>query len=395
MSTDTPSVDFTYPDGGQLQVFRHDPKLNHPLKKYNRKEDIAEECDLIMAGRELESIMRCNGWPLSQVSGSQSFTLTIKRKLRDKLTHEPQILLCSFTGPAAQDIPQEVVAKVYDPLYYVFKRPTSNFDPALKPYARNARVVSQYVREAKVYDYLQERKLRTITRGCVPDYYGSWITAMPAVRTTHPAEYPKQRAVCLILMEHLPGDTLCDLTWNPIAQVSDRGLYRDDTPHQRYAYPEKWLTFAMRQWLETEARIHQTKLSDLDLYAQNIMVVPSPVEAMNKLVKDWDAGRDPLAVVLTGKKKGDEDKLIGGLPRPRIVVIDFADARLPNEYTTIADLPTSPMTKYWEEWTGSSGEKLFPLWWRDDEKRQKWLRKEFGGENAKKYLPVDESIFKK
>lgn len=66
------------------------------------------------------------------------------------------------------------------------------------------------------------------------------------------------------------------------------------------------------------------------------------------------------------------------------MIIDFGQAKTAHE-ALVQELPESPLERHWSSPRGLAVEQLGPSWWFSTEKRQEWLKKEFGEEKAKYY----------
>lgn len=121
-------------------------------------------------------------------------TLEITDEIRVKEDGGAQIVVCRLSG-----LQQEVVAKIYDPLYYGFANRMWSAQPRDVTYEADM----DYAREVAALSELDDQLGGTD----VPKYYGSWTFQIPL-------DLPdgrKTRDVRLVLMEHIKGTVMTDL----------------------------------------------------------------------------------------------------------------------------------------------------------------------------------------
>ncbi|POS73060.1 hypothetical protein DHEL01_v208550, partial [Diaporthe helianthi] len=116
--------------------------------------------------------------------------LTINGHLSVGVANGAQVVTCSITpNEEATGQPFQAVAKIYDPLYYRFKKLI-----AYEPCDVDTESDMDYSREAAAYEYLQETGR---TGSFAPLYYGSWTFCLPVtIRGT-----TQTRPVRMILIE--------------------------------------------------------------------------------------------------------------------------------------------------------------------------------------------------
>lgn len=121
-------------------------------------------------------------------------TLEIVDEIRVKDDGGAQVVVCRFSGEK-----QEVLAKIYDPLYYGFADRMWSDRPRDVTYEADM----DYSREVAAYSELEEQLGGTD----IPKYHGSWTFQLPLDLP----DGQKTRDVRLILMEHIKGRPMTDL----------------------------------------------------------------------------------------------------------------------------------------------------------------------------------------
>lgn len=110
-----------------------------------------------------------------------------------------QILFCPVIPQKPSIVPFIAVAKIFDPLYYLF---ISNISYSPERVVDNAD--KDYSREAATYEHLCKVGQAGLF---APDYFGSWTFSL---LISHDGQ-TQQRHVRLILIEHLAGTCMRDL----------------------------------------------------------------------------------------------------------------------------------------------------------------------------------------
>lgn len=121
-------------------------------------------------------------------------SLEIVDEIRVKNDGGAQVVLCRFSGEE-----QEVIAKIYDPLYYGFADRMWSDRPRDVTYEADM----DYSREVAAYSELDDKLGGTD----VPKYYGSWTFQLPL----NLPDGQKTRNIRLVLMEHIKGRPMTDL----------------------------------------------------------------------------------------------------------------------------------------------------------------------------------------
>lgn len=269
--------------------------------------------------------------------------LTIKKVLASGNSRGAQVLLCSIRKPNAE--PFTAIAKIFDPLYY-----SSVTDIACSPIEVVDLVDGHYSREAAAYEFL-----RSIgqTGSFAPEYFGSWTFSLPISYEGQ----ERQRPIRLILIEYLAGACMRDL-------FVENGPGQIDASHLSAQY--RLRTLAML--LEGVVRQHHAGLSQRDLAPRNVIILPHPDEFPDD----------------TGPK--------------RVVLIEYnisvvwelsTNGKLPFQ---LARLPQNPNQQYWEDSLIDFEGWTLPEWYRNPRLRQEWLVREFGGDQAVLYEPVEEQV---
>jgi serine/threonine protein kinase len=153
-----------------------------------------------------------------------------------------------------------LVAKIYDPLYYVFEQREGWNDTVwCADY--------NYAREARSYEELDSEFGGTI----VPKYYGSWTCDIPTESFTGLTHRP----VRLILIEHLDGPSLVDM--------------------QPTKLDEKQRHSIMGKALEALVDIEHSSVITGDISPRNIMCCGSDLKSPDLLVAIIDFGDAVIA----------------------------------------------------------------------------------------------------
>lgn len=162
-------------------------------------------------------------------------TLDIINKIRVKDDGGAQVVVCKFSGEQ-----QEVVAKIYDPLYYGFADRMWSDRPRDVTYEADM----DYSREVAAYAELDGQ----LGGKDIPRYHGSWTFQLPFdLPDGH-----KTRDIRLILMEHIKGQPMTDLKPESFSESTRMDL--------------------VTRMVETVARIQFAGVRHGDVSQRNIMV---------------------------------------------------------------------------------------------------------------------------
>lgn len=295
----------------------------------------------------------------SSAASSRTARLTITSTIAVADGRGPQVVACSVEEPAAKTPGAKprtytAVAKIYDALYYPFEDRDYDGIPVDPTY----RADMDYTREAAALEHLKDAKGQL--EGFTPLYFGSWTFSLDV---RYKGKIVK-RPVRLVLMEKLTGASMLS-------------LYRADTTDQNtgsnaHHINEEWRLAVLAKVLEGEVRQHHGGVSQWDMAARNVYLVPPRgASALNP-----------------------------GAGTPRVVLIDYNNSIVWKE-TTIgalddqhpnAKLPPSPMWKYWHQSLPEFYGWLPKEWHNKHKLRQQWLVKTFGGKNAGAFAPVKEKL---
>lgn len=159
--------------------------------------------------------------------------------------------------------------------------------------------------------------------------------------------------------EHIRG---CDL--DDIATNSEYGEYREENFRK---LDENYRLFVWARLLEAITWLQHIGIIHNDLFTRNIMLNPAPVLDDNKNVDD--------RTTATASQ------------RPRVVIIDFGNAKFVEDTLLVPrGLPQNPMLKWWHSMSNHIVGGWVSQWWELDlPARRRWLLREFGGENAGRY----------
>jgi len=272
---------------------------------------------------------------------SRMARLTILEPLAVTGGRGAQVVACTVESEAGQKR-CEVVAKIYDPLYYSFPNKIAPSVPTDVCFYADV----DYSREAAAYEYLQKAGQ---TGDFAPEYYGSWTFAIPIQH----GGMTMLRPVRLVLIEWLKGPTILSLCLTPGGVQYDK-VYRLEI---------------MARIMDGIVRQRHIQINQRDESPRNIILTPQAA-----------------------------DKLDAELPRyPRPVLIDYNIARV-MEQTNYRKyfvnhphhkLPCNPMEYFnagsiWNEF-----EAWTPIeWLTNRELRTEWLISRFVDKNSSKYAPL-------
>jgi hypothetical protein len=248
-----------------------------------------------------------------------------------------QVVTCSITPNGETGQSFQAVAKIYDPLYYIFKR----------CYAHAPRNVvteadKDYSREAAAYEYLQETGQ---TGSIAPAYYGSWTFTLPITSRGK----TQTRPVRLILIEHLGGTSI-------------RGSLIHNGPEHvgkdAFHYPEEYRLEILALAMDGYVRQVHSGIDQLDFADRNIMLAP----------------RHP----------GHNVPVVAGLSLPRVVLVDYnaaivyTQSKMGRQPHMDWPRPCNPMWYFWDESMDDFGGWVPLEWHRNPKFMQQWLQKRFG-----------------
>ncbi|KAG8164538.1 hypothetical protein KVR01_006456 [Diaporthe batatas] len=179
-------------------------------------------------------------------AGEEAQTLEILDGLRVREDGGAQIVVCRVSGK-----PQELVAKIYDPLYYGFAHRMWSDQPRDVTYEADM----DYSREVAAYLELDGQ----LGGADIPKYHGSWTFQLPL-------ELPggkKTRHVRLVLMEHIEGTPMTDL--------------------KPELYPESTRMDLVTRMVETVARVDFAGVSHGDVSQRNVMVCLTQADTVDRV----------------------------------------------------------------------------------------------------------------
>ncbi|KAL1857436.1 hypothetical protein Daus18300_010409 [Diaporthe australafricana] len=169
------------------------------------------------------------------IADEKAQTLEIVDEIRVKEDGGAQIVVCRFSGSEEQ-----VVAKIYDPLYYGFANRMWSDQPRDVTYEAE----KDYCREVAAYLELDDQFGGTD----IPKYHGSWTFQLPIDLP----DGQKTRDIRLILMEHIKGKPMTDLK-----------------PED---FPESVGLELVKRFVEVDCRIRFAGVTHGDVSQRNIMV---------------------------------------------------------------------------------------------------------------------------
>lgn len=248
-----------YVKGAKLLIYRHLPPAPTP-RRYQHCEpgDLEEHTQLTF-------IERCLKHP--PLPGT---TLWSKPS---SITIEDEITPCLTSGARLLGVDGNLVAKIYDPLYYPI--PTRSNDVGTNPFRL---ADCDYSHEAAAYARVSGSLGGTI----IPEYYGSYTCELPVVS----ASGAMTRSVRLILLERIPGTCMRDL--DPL----------------RMHIPEHRRQNIMAKIVDAESLLFSLGVRHGDLHPRNVMLCGSDLDDTNLRVVLVDLGRSNLSDGNSGDDSG-------------------------------------------------------------------------------------------
>ncbi|KAK3296477.1 uncharacterized protein B0H64DRAFT_321486 [Chaetomium fimeti] len=341
-----------YLAGFAVEIKRHtppppfgDPHYGPGAWKERSDVDIKSvtQTELVLAYPPLE----CQNTAISS-SPATTATLTVLKTLAVEDGRGAQLVLCSVTPSPWPQGPDEVVAKIFDPLYYSFESPHASHEADDVAWFADV----HYTHEAAALHHLDEMRKGGRTGLSAPEYFGSWTFTLPI---TH-AGQRVHRSVRLVLMENIEGCSMRDVCDDP-ALVS------------QYSEPDRLDVLAMI--LDSSVRQRHAGLDQRDLAPRNIIL-------------------RPLSTTLPS---GSNER-----PLSRPVIVDYNIAvvfelsRHGKRPYQLENLPPNPMKIFWGTSFGEF-EGWVPSEWNSSYNAgQRWLKERFGGEAASQYAPVDTEL---
>ncbi|KAF2789065.1 hypothetical protein K505DRAFT_195748, partial [Melanomma pulvis-pyrius CBS 109.77] len=186
---------------------------------------------------------------------------TIDEEVHIALTITAEIRLGDEKGAQLVIVNGDMVAKIYDPLYY------RSYEMFHRHYDVVREADTHYCREAASYNELLSSSLQGSN---TPKYYGSWVidVSLNELQDTPPRQVP------LILMEHIDGICMRDI--DPKALTEEE---RDNI---------------LIHALEVEAQVYHHGVHHQDFHPRNIMISypqPSFYADFRPILIDFDLAR--------------------------------------------------------------------------------------------------------
>ncbi|OJZ82533.1 hypothetical protein ASPFODRAFT_50359 [Aspergillus luchuensis CBS 106.47] len=172
--------------------------------------------------------------PLSGNKGNDAVSLEVLKLLKGGDGHNSQVFTVRLIASNSQTLPKdgtELVAKIYDPLYF------DDEEGYLNPFLC---MDKHYTHEANAYEALAEFQGRGI-----PTYFGSYSLDLPIDST-------RKRAVRMILIEHIQGTTMEDAKPTLFSQSARQ--------------------YIMKAIVDLESRIYEKNIWLIDLEPRNILI---------------------------------------------------------------------------------------------------------------------------
>lgn len=252
-------------------------------------------------------------------------TLEITDEIRVKEDGGAQVVVCRLSGEQ-----QEVLAKIYDPLYYGFADRMWSDQPRDVTYEAD----KDYSREVAAYSELNDQ----LGGSDIPKYHGSWTFQM----TLDLPDGRKTRDVRVVLMEHIKGTVMTDL--------------------KPESFPEATRMELVARWVEAVSRVHFSGVRHGDISQRNVMVCLTKPDIVGRVAMiDFN-----FAVVSRLDNLGDLSSDSESDPEP--------------------DKPPNPIDRWWGGALYSvAGEWLPKSWEFRLRALQEWLYERYG--KSKEYAP--------
>lgn len=282
--------------------------------------------------------------------------LTITAPIAVGAARGAQIVACTIVSQDANHGRKHfhATAKIYDPLYYSFKR-------SIGPYPEDIVYLANrdYSTEAAAYEHLHKTGQ---TGTFAPDYHGSWTFQLPMTSKGKHLSRP----VRLVLMERLYGSTIRDTR---VQNHSDKHMGMDS-----FHYPEKYRLEVLARAMEGFVKQLQTGINQRDFAGRNVMLVG----------KEDTSSAENLT--------SSQEDTVDGLALPRIVLIDYNHAVI-HKLAEECLLPANPISIFWGEYLCEDFAGWVPHEWGDEELQQDWLLQRFNRRDQQElYLPIPERI---
>ncbi|KAL2193044.1 hypothetical protein P885DRAFT_72526 [Corynascus similis CBS 632.67] len=328
-----------YRIGFQVEIEPHTPPPpfgdpHHGPGPWWQRSDVdfysATQVQLVMAYPLLE---RENALPSSS---NPSATLAITGTLAVGDERGAQLVVCSV-APKTSQPPFEVVAKIFDALYYPFESRNAAHVPNNTAWQADV----DYTHEAAALDHLHKGVSKRQDRlGCaqVP-----WLLDLQL--THQPCRKELKRSVRLVLMENIKGPSIWSVCRNPVAL-------------SRYTEQDRLAVLA--RVLDGTVRQRHAGVDQRDLASRNVILQPSPSSFLPEpVIVDYN-----IAVVfeLSGRGKAP---------------------------CQLSKLPENPMEFFWDTSFAEFAGWIALKWNNKFRHSQEWLKERFGGKEAANYAPVD------
>lgn len=338
-----------YLPGLALQIDRHVPPGSSEDKGPAPKPHFSDE--YLESLPQSELVMRHPPMETAPPANPERAQLVVTTPIAIGASRGAQVVGCTIypqsnnNGKVTQ--PFQATAKIYDPLYYDFKLEMTHHARDIIFDAEN-----DYSTEARAYEHLLSAKK---TGSFAPAYYGSWTFSLPISINGK----SQTRSVRLILIERLHGTT-----------IEDTRVKNSPRSWDSFHYPEQFRLEVLAQAMEGFASLLQIGLDQRDLAGRNVFLVQND--------------SDPFAPATDTS---------GGLPLPRIVLIDYNHARITplESSSTQPPLQENPVSLSLRTDIHGAFAGWPPREWEDEKVEREWLLQRFyNNGQSQLYLPLDE-----
>lgn len=246
---DKNTTPYMYGQGAKLTVYRHlSPDPTSPGYQHSGPKDFEEQT-------QMTPIERCLKHPPLQ--GTTLWSEPISITITDEITPN------STSGARLLGVNGNLVAKVYDPLYYAI--PTWSNDVGTNPFRL---ADCDYSYEVAAYERASGRLGGTV----IPKYYGSFTCKLSVIT----ASGTTARSVRLILIERILGTCMRDLE-----------------PNHKHV-PRYQRQNLMAKIVDAESLLFAHGVSHRDMHPRNVMLCGVDLDDINLRVVLIDFGRSSL-----------------------------------------------------------------------------------------------------
>ncbi|KAI4702478.1 hypothetical protein J4E81_002842 [Alternaria sp. BMP 2799] len=288
------------------------------------------DCPLSLPWENRKSQSKAEYCALRHVCDDQSFevvkTLKITAVIRTGQNRGAQLVV----------INDDMVAKIYDPLYY----------EDVNEYGGDEDVVydafSDYSREAAAFHQLQKSPA---AREVTPAFYGTWTILVDTHIHNGGETQKRKRQVPLILMEYVRGATMRDI--------------------DARALPEQTRSCLLKKILDVDMVILHAGVDNSDFCSRNIMITSLPTQSAGDAAGGFSVKAIDFNIAIVRRHpKCHNYKMISEIDEERKAWLPKLSSPILRWFNSVQDFA-------WDDWCPSGdGEPELWLWeqYRDDER---------------------------